>query len=149
MNATLTALPGAMARPTARRRTKTVLVVDDFPMICELVARHLSTFGFRVLMASDPAEVERIVRSEAGDEIDLLLTDVEMPKLRGDLLAGWFSARCPRARVLFMTANPGSLSEVRAAAILPKPFSLVELNAAVRKALAPDAPEAAPLAAAA
>ncbi len=122
----------------AARPGKTVLVVDDFPMICELVARHLSTFGFRVLMASDPSEVQRIVRAEGG-KIDLLVTDVEMPKLRGDKLAGWFAQECPQTRVLFMTANPASLAGTPRVPFLQKPFSFTQLNAAVRAALAPEA----------
>ena len=103
-------MPGP-ALPAARR-SPTVLVVDDFAAICDLIAWHLSAIGYRVLTASDPSDVERIVRSKTGTEIDLLLTDVQMPKLRGDKLAEWFCHECPQARVLFMSANRTSLPGV-------------------------------------
>lgn len=142
MNAPFTTLPERAPRSSAHL-PKTVLVVDDFPIICELVARHLSTLGLRVLIASNLAEVDRILLSEAGEKIDLLLTDVEMPEMRGDQLAAWFSQVRPEARVLFMTGNPAGVPEPRIAAVLEKPFSLVELNTAVRRALGCEAPETA------
>ena len=127
--------PGPTAQPAAHR-SPTVLVVDDFAAICDLIAWHLSAIGYRVLTASEPAEVQRIVRSRTGAEIDLLLTDVQMPKLRGDKLAAWFCHECPQARVLFMSANRLSLSGLPGVNFLEKPFSLEALNAAVRQALA-------------
>ena len=140
-------LPAAPA--PAARRCPTVLVVDDFAAICDLIAWHLSATGYRVLTASDPSDVERIVRSKTGTEIDLLLTDVQMPKLRGDKLAEWFCHECPQARVLFMSANRTSLPDKMTTSFLEKPFSLEALNAAVRQALTAEAGVASALAPAA
>ncbi len=117
----------------------TVLVVDDAPSICDLIAWHLSAVGFRVLTANDGTEAQRIVRSDTAAEIDLLLTDVEMPGMRGDELAEWFSKERPQARVLLMSGNPANLPDPRTVAFLPKPFSLAELNAAIHQVFAGEA----------
>lgn len=126
------------ALPRSACSIKTVLVVDDYVPLCSLVARYLSSIGFRVLTASDPIEAQRIVRSETWLEIDLLLTDLEMPRMRGEELARWLSHERPETRVLFMSAERQSLRDVDAV-VIEKPFSLATLSAAVREALAPEA----------
>jgi len=140
----LTAPPVRTPRPAPRRGT-TVLVVDDTAPLCDLVARRLSAMGFRVLTANDGTGAQQIVRSETAAEIDLLLTDVQMPGMRGDELADWFSHERPQARVLFMSGNPDSLSDTRKVALLAKPFSHEELKAAVRAAFASEATQFTPL----
>lgn len=133
------AMRGAFTEPNDRRaasnRLKTVLVVDDYAEICDIVAWSLSAVGYRVLAACDPLEALKIVRSETASEIDLLITGVEMPNMRGDELAGWFSNERPQSRVLFMSANKHGLPDAEAGAFLQKPFSLEALRSAVRNAL--------------
>ena len=116
---------------------QTVFVVDDYAPICALVARHLSSMGFRVLTATSPMEAQRIVRCEIWLKIDLLLADLEMPGMRGDELADWLSHERPQSRRLFMSANRRRLRETNAS-MIEKPFSLNELSDAVGKALAVD-----------
>lgn len=137
MNATPPTRRARAATGTARR-PKTVLVVDDVTPICELVAWHLSAIGYRVLTASDPVTAQQVVRSERRGRIDLLLTDVQMPGMRGDELAAWLASERPQARVVFMSSDLGCLGDTEADGFLEKPFSLAQLTTAVRQALAPE-----------
>lgn len=117
-------------------QSKTVLVVDDFEPICDLVARQLSAGGYHVLTASDAVEAQKIVQSASGSRIDLLLADVEMPGVSGVELAEWFSNVRPQAKVLLMSRCEKS-PEAKKRAILQKPFSWAKLGAAVREAWTP------------
>src|SRR5918994_994959 len=89
----------------------------------ELVAAALTRAGFQVRTASSAEEALAI---EAHHPVDLLVTDVILPKLNGAELAERIRQRSPATRVLFMsgyTANvlkPDDLSA--GSAFLPKPF---------------------------
>lgn len=120
-------------RPAGRE--KTVLIVDDFAPLCDLVARHLSSSGYHVITANDAVEARRIAQSFPGRDIDLLLADSEMPKMTGSELAEWFANERPRAHVLLMSHRPQSLGQHLQAGVLQKPFSLEDLGHAVRMAL--------------
>lgn len=115
--------------------TKTVLLVEDFIPLNDLVARYLASCGYRVLIAHNAFEARRV--AEAREHIDLLLTDLNMPGLRGDELAGWFATEHPEARIVLMSYQPVMIPAVRDIGFLQKPFTLNELGAAVRIALAP------------
>ncbi|HVY32490.1 MAG TPA: response regulator [Polyangiaceae bacterium] len=76
------AVPGALAEERRRQR---VLVADDSPVVRELVTEILTAAGLAVEQAVDGADaLEAILHSEP----DLVLSDVEMPRMNGfDLLA--------------------------------------------------------------
>ncbi len=135
MNA-MPVIPPLPAFPPGPTQSKTVLVVDDFEPMCDLVARHLSAAGYRVLKAGDATAAQKIIQSRVGSQIDLLLTDDEMPGLSGVELAEWFSRQCPEAKVLLMSRceNPPESKKRRC---LQKPFSWDTLGAAVRQAWIP------------
>jgi two-component system, chemotaxis family, sensor kinase CheA len=75
-------VPGSLDQERRRQR---VLVADDSPVVRELVTEILTAAGLDVEQASDGSEaLERILQSEP----DLLVSDVEMPRMNGfDLLA--------------------------------------------------------------
>lgn len=54
-------IPPVSAAWHASRCCKTVLVVDGFAPMCDLVARHLITSGYRVLTANDPMDAQKII----------------------------------------------------------------------------------------
>ncbi len=67
--------------PSAPARLPTVLVADDSPVVRDLVADSLRAHGARVIEAADGAEaLDRLRRS---DDVDLVLTDIEMPHMDG------------------------------------------------------------------
>jgi len=92
--------------------------------------------GYRVLEASDgESTLSRIDELQA---IDVLLTDIVMPKLDGRSLAARLRERWPDLRVLFTSGyaedtDRSWLGSDENAAFLPKPFTPRELLEAVEK----------------
>lgn len=81
----------------------TVLVVEDEPAVRRVVARTLRHAGYRVLEAANGEEALVVVDTNGDTTIDVLLTDVLMPKLSGRELADKLSDRLPATRVIFMS----------------------------------------------
>jgi CheY-like chemotaxis protein len=116
---------------------RTVLIADDEPLIRAAVARALSAEGSRVLTADDGAAALALIEAEAAS-IDLLITDMVMPGAHGPEVAGRLRARRPEAQVLFLSGQGLAVDEVAPAPapLLVKPFTLEDLTAAARAALA-------------
>ena len=117
----------------------TVLVVEDRPALLGMTAEMLGRLGYAVLEAAEPRAALDLADGHPG-AIDLLLTDVSMPGMNGRELAGILRGRRPGIRVLFMSgyAEDEEFGEdlVRGAEeLLPKPFTIGELAARVRKVL--------------
>lgn len=120
--------------------TETILLVDDEKALRKLGKRVLSQAGYRVLEASDGAMALRIAAEEVG-EIDLVVTDVEMPTLGGRGMVDELHELSPGIRVLFMsgyTDNEILRRGIRSSEseFLQKPFTAESLCAAVRAVLA-------------
>jgi two-component system, cell cycle sensor histidine kinase and response regulator CckA len=118
---------------------ETILVVEDEEAVREVIRRALEIRGFRVLVAGDGEEALRLGEG-ALDRVDLLLTDLRMPRLGGEALARALRARHHGLSVLFMSGYAGDLESlaVRSAApgaFLQKPFSPEDLVLAVRQVL--------------
>jgi signal transduction histidine kinase/CheY-like chemotaxis protein len=129
---------GAAAPGAAEAVGRTVLVAEDESVIRTLVAAILERDGYKVLEAGDGIDALRIAESHAG-EIDLLLTDVMMPRMGGKELAERLLRVRPGTKVLFMSGyaadalGPGALSEN--VAFLAKPFRPEAVSRAVRALL--------------
>ena len=118
---------------------ETILLVDDEKALRKLGKRVLSAAGYRVLEASDGAMALRVAAEEVG-EIDLVLTDVEMPTLGGRGMVDELHELSPGLRVLFMsgyTDNEILRRGIRTSEteFLQKPFTAEALCAAVRSVL--------------
>jgi CheY-like chemotaxis protein len=118
---------------------ETILLVDDEKALRRLAKRVLSEAGYRVLEASDGAMALRVAAEEVG-EIDLVLTDVEMPTLGGRGMVDELHELSPGMRVLFMsgyTDNEILRRGIRASEteFLQKPFTAQSLRAAVKAVL--------------
>lgn len=108
----------------------TILVVDDQAAVLSVTARYLERVGYRVLTASRAAEALAKAQAFSGT-IDLLVTDVVMPGMNGPQLARELSLTRPEMSTLFMSGYAGgALAE--GVDLLAKPFTLGELDAAVR-----------------
>jgi CheY-like chemotaxis protein len=119
---------------------ETILLVDDEKALRKLGKRVLTQAGYRVLEASDGAMALRIAAEEVG-EIDLVLTDIEMPTLGGRGMVDELHEMSPDIRVLFMsgyTDNEILRRGIRTSEtdFLQKPFTAESLCAAVRSVLA-------------
>jgi PAS domain S-box-containing protein len=109
------------------RGRETVLLVEDEPTLRALTARVLRDLGYQVLEASHGAQAIELAQAQQ-QPLDLLLTDMVMPGMRGNALAERLVARLPALKVLFMSGYAGSALDVQdwlgaRAALLQKPFS--------------------------
>jgi DNA-binding response OmpR family regulator len=120
--------------------TATLLVVENEAAIVALVRKALERHGYVVLTAESGSEALRLAATHQGP-INLLITDVVMPDMRGPELARRLVAERPDMPTLFMS---GYLDDAlgEAAAMLPvpvdfiqKPFSPSTLTAKVREML--------------
>jgi PAS domain S-box-containing protein len=119
--------------------TETVLVVEDEGAMRELTRRLLVRHGYTVLATGTGAEALEIAAGHAG-RIDLLLTDVVMPKMLGPDVAARLCAIRPESRVLYMSGYAGSVLASQGTlapgiALLEKPFGEPLLLAKVREVL--------------
>ncbi len=118
--------------------SETILVAEDEPQIRELAVRTLHRAGYRVLEAGDGDEALRRCVEHPGT-VDLILSDVVMPGLRGPEMVRRALESQPSARVIFIsgyaqTADPEEDS-LSGAPLLTKPFRLQELLRLVRQEL--------------
>jgi two-component system cell cycle sensor histidine kinase/response regulator CckA len=111
-----------------------VLVVDDEPQVCSMVASMLREEGFSVVTAGSGPDAIALSRSHVG--FDLLLTDVSMPGMDGPTLVEELRAAEPDLPVIFMSGNcdGASLRSLAPIRFLAKPFSLDNLLRTVRSA---------------
>lgn len=113
---------------------ETILVVDDDLLVRTFVCAVLEDDGYTVVKAAGGNQALEAARSYPG-RIDLLLTDVMMPHMRGTELAPLLLARRPGIPVVYMSASLGELKPAPQP-LLEKPFSVQELSQAVRAELA-------------
>jgi two-component system, cell cycle sensor histidine kinase and response regulator CckA len=88
---------------TVPKGTATLLVVEDEPLIRQLSCRVLRQQGYTVLDATNGEEALHAVHAYAGVPIDLLVTDVVMPRIGGKVLADQLIAMYPHIKVLFVS----------------------------------------------
>jgi nitrogen-specific signal transduction histidine kinase/ActR/RegA family two-component response regulator len=124
---------------------ETVLVVEDDPAILLLSRRILEQLGYRVHCAESPEKAKETVRG-LDRPVDLLLTDVIMPRMSGRDLWDELRGLQPSMKCLFMSgytadviAHRGVLDE--GISFIQKPFSARGLGAKVREALGTDEDE--------
>jgi len=111
-----------------------ILVVDDEPFFGSAVNTILRNAGFHTIEARDGLEAYEIVRA-IGASIELLLTDVQMPRMGGLSLINAVRELCPKMPVLLMTGS--QLENLpRSYAVLNKPIGREALLQAVRSAIA-------------
>lgn len=128
-----------LEEPVAHRGGATILVVEDEEAMLEVTARILSRSGHTVLKASGGAEAIAIAENHEG-EIDLLLTDVVMPRMLGKEVSELVRAIRPGIKVVFMSgyAQPVLGTQGRldpGVTLLGKPFSREGLLAKIGEAL--------------
>jgi CheY-like chemotaxis protein len=115
-----------------------ILVADDEVLIRNLVTLLMQREGHFVLSAADGHEGLELSRKYPG-LIDLLITDVQMPRLNGTDLCAHLLEERPGIKVLVMSGS--DMSEIVSQNVnllfLPKPFDGEALKAKVRAILAP------------
>jgi PAS domain S-box-containing protein len=128
-----------MVRPGSRRGSETILLVEDEDSVRALASRVLRGSGYTVIEAPNAdGALEKVARFSAP--IELLITDVVMPRISGPELAQLLATRCPDTRVLFISgyAHDAVIRErglVEGAAFLQKPFTADGLLSKLREVL--------------
>ena len=123
--------------------TETVLIVEDEEALRKVTVGILKRQGYRVLEGHNADEALRICAQHDGP-IELLLTDVVMPRMNGRQLADRISVLRPGIRVLYMSGYTDGIlvNELSAgAAFLQKPFTRAVLMRKVRETLDSDPPQ--------
>ncbi len=135
-------LPGAgadvvevpRAEPAVTRGgDEAILLVEDEAALRMGIERILAERGYRVVAAADGLEaLERFDRDPGA--IDLVITDVAMPRMRGDELARQLAARGRSVPVIFMSGY-ASGEPPGYGRLLPKPVAEADLLGAIREVL--------------
>ena len=125
--------------PPVAGGSETVLVVDDETDIRQIIRRVLDRDGYKVLEATSGSEAVSIAE-HFDDPIDLLITDVRMPKMHGVEVAAAVKALRPQIEVLLISgytedANLSAHTEGDGLAFLAKPFRPSQLADRVRAIL--------------
>ncbi len=119
--------------------TETILFVEDEQSVRELVSEYLSARGYQVLDASDGQQALEMAAAHTG-KIQLLITDVVMPRLSGRELAARLTAARPDLKILYISGYTDD-SVFRHGVLqggmdfLQKPFNLKALAAKIREVL--------------
>src|SRR5690606_16667197 len=116
--------------------TQRILIVDDEPNLRKVLGAHLSREGYEVVLAPDGEEA--LARVEQGG-IDVVVTDMVMPKLDGLSLLRLLVSQYPDLPVIMITAHGTVDSAVEALKLgafdyITKPFERDELKQVIAKA---------------
>jgi two-component system, cell cycle sensor histidine kinase and response regulator CckA len=95
-------VPVAKLAEGSPRGCETLLLVEDETLVRMASSQFLTRSGYSVLEASNGEEALRVSRAHAG-RIDLMITDVVMPKMGGPMLAEWLADERPNMKVLFVS----------------------------------------------
>jgi CheY-like chemotaxis protein len=117
----------------------TVLVVEDEPLLRMIAVEVLRDAGYDVLEAGDGMEALEVLRQSTAD---LLMTDIQMPRMNGYQLVEVAMARWPQMRILLVTgyARETVPPSIASAALhtLQKPFEIDRLPKLIGTLLAGD-----------
>jgi two-component system cell cycle sensor histidine kinase/response regulator CckA len=122
----------------------TILLVEDEEGLRSLNARGLRSRGYSVVEASNGVEALEALEAlqEKDGTVDLVVSDVVMPEMDGPTLLKTMRGKNPDLKIIFVSgyaedAFEKSLPENEQFAFLPKPFTLAQLVAAVKKTMTP------------
>jgi PAS domain S-box-containing protein len=122
------------------RGTETLLVVEDEPSVRHLARSILESQGYEVLSAANGQDALRAAREHKGAPIRLVVTDVIMPLMGGEVMAKWLKATYPDLKILYTSgytddaiAQHGALEA--GVKFLCKPYTPATLACKVRAML--------------
>ena len=125
----------------------TVLIVDDDPRVRSILVEHVTFGGHRVLQAGNGEEALDVLAREA---VDLVFTDLRMPRMDGIEFLRRARPRCPGVVFVAISGYPEELVELYESdafpiTVIPKPFRAEQVRRALgliqrREAGRPQAP---------
>ncbi|MDX6439451.1 MAG: two-component system, cell cycle sensor histidine kinase and response regulator CckA [Gaiellaceae bacterium] len=130
--------PPAAPEPAPSPGSETILLVEDEDVVRELTRRVLERQGYTVLACANGMEAVALAQ-ENDRSIDLLLTDVVMPGMRGYEVAKRVADTRPEIKILYMSGYAEEALVGRPAiagsALIEKPFAVDALARRVRESL--------------
>jgi PAS domain S-box-containing protein len=121
------------------RGSETILVIEDEEDLRELLASMLHDHGYGILIARDGMEaLERYRRHR--DDIQLVITDMDLPKINGAAVSQSILSDDPRARIILISGfvEAAQKEEILASGVrefVAKPYTLAQMMRIVRKVL--------------
>jgi CheY-like chemotaxis protein len=133
--------PARASADSPRTGTETILVAEDQPDLRWMICQYLQELGYSVLETKDGTDAAELAEQYKG-RIDVLLTDVVMPGLRGPEVAKRLASTRPGMKVIYMSGYTEGSFESGAeeqlgetASLLQKPFRLDHLASKIREVL--------------
>jgi CheY-like chemotaxis protein len=119
--------------------SETILLVEDENTLRVALQTFLEENGYTVLAASSPHEAFEALRN-CDQEVQLLVTDMVMPKMNGSEMAAILKLRYPDLRIVYISGYTERWTEsackiLKGEAYLQKPFRLVDLALKIREIL--------------
>lgn len=126
--------------PAAAITSRNVLIVDDEPLVCQLVAALIARVGYIPVVVHSARKALEVAASQA---LGLVITDIQMPETSGVALCRDLQSQHPDLPVIAMSGSgPVRHNEdlrhalkAGARAIVAKPFKLDEFYSAVASAV--------------
>ena len=125
--------PSANGNKRGPRLSGTILVVDDYECLGNLISKELRKAGYQVFTATGGEQAQTL--AEGIRKLDLLVTDIEMPRMRGDELATWLARVHPEAKVIFVSSAHDRFQVLNWPHFVAKPFRITNLLEKVREVL--------------
>ena len=126
-------------RQASQREGRTVLLVEDEPMVRSVAERALTRHGYTVITADNGEDALEIIAK--NEPIDLLISDVVMPGMDGPTMVREARLSRPELKILFISGYAEEQLrksiDIENVNFLPKPFSVTELAEAARRAVVP------------
>ena len=121
------------------RGTERILVVDDEKFVAMAIQEMLASLGYDVVCSSKSLEALALFRESPGD-FDLVITDMTMPGMTGDVLAAEMLSARPEIPIILCTGYSGRISKERAEttgirSFLMKPVQMRVLADTIRRVL--------------
>ncbi|MCF3650853.1 hybrid sensor histidine kinase/response regulator [Synoicihabitans lomoniglobus] len=146
----LPAIQEEMRAPSLRASTslyrgsgQQVLIVDDEPLVRDMLSRTLRRHNYQVSIASDGVEALKLINL-GGHDLRLVITDIHMPHMSGDVLISVLRKVRPEIKIIASSGHPSSanLSQrppgERPDVFVPKPFEGAEMLSAIHGLIATD-----------
>ncbi len=125
--------------PTSSGKQEKILFVDDEPVLVELGKEMLERLGYRVEVRQNPREALAAF-TRTPNRYDLVITDMTMPHMTGDVLSEKLMAVRPDIPIIVCTGfseqiNPEKAKRIGIRDLLMKPVSMEDLSRSIHRAL--------------
>jgi CheY-like chemotaxis protein len=116
-----------------------ILVVEDEVLVRLTVSEFLRDCGFQVFEAADGEEAVKVLTASTAP-IDLVFSDIQMPRLDGFGLACWIRENRPHVKVILTSGNPASVAAKASdlceqGPIVSKPYDHARLRQTIERML--------------